>query len=40
MKKVNKYFLIKILTANSSWVRFFEEQINDLKFDIKDKQHK
>ena len=30
-------FLDKNLTSNSSWVRFFEEQINDLKFKIDDK---
>jgi len=37
-EKSEQIFLDKNLTANSSWVRFFEEQINDLKFDIKDKQ--
>ena len=36
-EKSEQIFLDKNLTANSSWVRFFEEQINDLKFDIKDK---
>ena len=37
-EKSEQIFLDKNLTANSSWVRFFEEQINDLKFDIKNKQ--
>ena len=26
------------MTANSSWVRFFEEKINDLKFLIDNKE--
>ena len=33
-EKSEKIFLDKNLTANSSWVRFFEEKINDLKFNI------
>ena len=37
-EKSEQIFLDKNLTANSSWVRFFEEQINDLKFDVKNKQ--
>jgi oligoendopeptidase F len=37
-EKSEQIFLDKSLTANSSWVRFFEEQINDLKFDIQNKQ--
>ena len=33
-EKSEKIFLDKNLTANSSWIRFFEEKINDLKFNI------
>ena len=33
-EKSEQIILDKNLTANSSWVRFFEEQINDLKFKI------
>ena len=33
-QKSEKIFLDKNLTSNSSWVRFFEEHINDLKFEI------
>ena len=33
-EKSEQIFLDKNLTANSSWVRFFEEKINDLKFNI------
>ncbi len=33
-EKSEQIILDKNLTANSSWVRFFEEQINDLKFNI------
>ena len=36
-EKSEMIFLDKNLTSNSSWVRFFEEQINDLKFKIDDK---
>ena len=38
-QKSEKIFLDKNLTSNSSWVRFFEEQINDLKFLINGKEH-
>jgi len=38
-QKSEKIFLDKNLTSNSSWVRFFEEQINDLKFEINGKEH-
>jgi len=38
-QKSEKIFLDKNLTSNSSWVRFFEEQINDLKFIINGKEH-
>ena len=38
-QKSEKIFLDKNLTSNSSWVRFFEEQINDLKFIINGKKH-
>ena len=38
-QKSEKIFLDKNLTSNSSWVRFFEEQINDLKFVINGKDH-
>ena len=38
-QKSEKIFLDKNLTSNSSWVRFFEEQINDLKFVINGKEH-
>ncbi|MDB2564949.1 M3 family oligoendopeptidase [Alphaproteobacteria bacterium] len=38
-QKSEKIFLDKNLTSNSSWVRFFEEHINDLKFDINGKEH-
>ncbi len=37
-EKSEQIFLDKNLTANSSWVRFFNEQINDLKFEINNKQ--
>ena len=33
-EKSEKILLDKNLTAHSSWVRFFEEQINELKFNI------
>ena len=33
-EKSEQILLDKNLTANSSWVRFFEEQINDLKFNL------
>ncbi|MDC0861230.1 M3 family oligoendopeptidase [Alphaproteobacteria bacterium] len=33
-----RILLDKSMTANSSWVRFFEEKINDLKFLIDDKE--
>ena len=36
-EKSEKLLLDKNLTANSAWVRFFEEQINDLKFNIEGK---
>ena len=38
-QKSEKIFLDKNLTSNSSWVRFFEEHINDLKFEINGKEH-
>ena len=38
-QKSEKIFLDKNLTSNSSWVRFFEEQINDLKLEINGKEH-
>ena len=38
-QKSEKIFLDKNLTSNSSWVRFFEEQINDLKFVINGKEY-
>ena len=38
-QKSEKIFLDKNLTSNSSWVRFFEEQINDLKFEINGKEY-
>jgi|TARA_A100001015_G_scaffold36020_1_gene39733 oligoendopeptidase F len=38
-QKSEKIFLDKNLTSNSSWVRFFEEQINNLKFEINGKEH-
>ena len=38
-QKSEKIFLDKNLTSNSSWVRFFEEQINYLKFEINGKEH-
>ena len=38
-QKSEKIFLDKNLTSNSSWVRFFEELINDLKFEINGKEH-
>jgi len=37
-EKSEQIFLDKNLTASSSWVRFFEEQINDLKFNIDGKE--
>ena len=37
-EKSEMIFLDKNLTSNSSWVRFFEEQINDLKFKIDDNE--
>ena len=37
-EKSEKIFLDKNLTSNSSWVRFFEEQINDLKFKINNEE--
>ena len=36
-EKSEKLLLDKNLTANSAWVRFFEEQINGLKFNIEGK---
>ncbi len=37
-EKSEQILLDKNLTASSSWVRFFEERINDLKFNIDGKQ--
>ena len=37
-EKSEQIFLDKNLTASSSWVRFFEEQINNLKFNIDGKE--
>ena len=37
-EKSEQILLDKNLTANSSWVRFFDEKINDLKFNIKGKE--
>ena len=37
-EKSEQILLDKNLTASSSWVRFFEERINDLKFNIDDKE--
>ena len=37
-EKSEQILLDKNLTASSSWVRFFEEQINDLKFNLDGKE--